>query len=191
MSPLRSEVRTGWLAFNAPLEGRVRTMYRDTAVGGYVTTGVGFLIDPYQLAQAMPWLHEDGTEASDEDVLAEFRRVRELPPAQEWHHYLATDGTGLHISDDTIDNECMRRLGANVALIVGTFPEFVTWPAEAQQAVCSIAWACGAGCWLHWPHLTAAALRWDWQACADACTIVRNPKRSAATRALFLAAAAL
>lgn len=183
-------VRAGWLAFNAPFEGRIDTLYQDTK--GLVTTSVGILCDSVQACQAMTWTRRDGSTASPVEVAAEFHRVKALPPALVWTRYQSP--VGLHLGPDELERVVLERLDADAVELARTFPAFASYPPPAQQALLSMAWAMGAGFPRTWPHLAASVRAEDWAACAANCEInaVGNPgviPRSRAQQQLFLAAA--
>lgn len=55
-----------WIPFNKPLEGYLDFMYLDTR--NLVTTGMGNLIDPRGVAEALPWYDKNTSEYSSIDV---------------------------------------------------------------------------------------------------------------------------
>ena len=79
-----------------------------------------------------------------------------------------------------------------VVALARRFPDLPTWPASAQLAVLSLAWACGPG--FRFPKTEAAIRTQDWATAAEEGVInsVGNPgviPRNKANRQLFLAAA--
>lgn len=194
-SPLRPEARAGFPAFTQRFEGRVPTMYRD--VKGYVTTGVGNLIDPVTLALSLPWLHADGSAATPDEVRAEWQRVKSMPAGMVASHYASSDG--LHLSDDAIDALVLRHIDADAKYLQSHyFPDLVLYPASVETAIMSNAWAMGAG----WPGFSryadcvAAIKSGDWNRVADTCAIPSAGNkgvepRNAANAALFREAASV
>lgn len=162
-------VRAQWLAFNAPLEGRVTWMYLD--IEGLVTTGEGQLIDPPSVAQDMNWNKPDGTLASRAEVLYEWLTVKN-------NHALAHDGaaaaehvTALRLPESVLDADALDR-AERFATILAAYPQFAAfdmWPADAQLGVLSMAWAMGPGFPRTWPKFSAACLAQDWLAAAANC----------------------
>ena len=59
---MQAVVRNAWRRFNEPLEGLTSWMYLD--IKGFVTTGMGNLIDPVPAALALTWHDADGMRAS-------------------------------------------------------------------------------------------------------------------------------
>lgn len=188
MSPLHPEVIAGFRAFSVRFEGCVAWMYLD--VRGLVTTGIGCLVDPLELALELPWYRPDWRWSTRDEIEAEWRRVKAMPPGLRATRYAGP----LRLSDEAIDQLVARRLEGNAARLLGYFPELADWPAPAQTALCSMAWAMGANFVASWPRFAAAARAQDWRACADECAIRAdgNPgvvPRNEANRDLFLAAA--
>ena len=68
------QVRAGWVAFNAPLEGVVPWMYLD--VKGLVTCAIGVLIDPIEMALHLPWRRQDGAPATRAEIEADWCRIK-------------------------------------------------------------------------------------------------------------------
>jgi hypothetical protein len=191
VSALRPEVRAGWCAFNAGPEGREAHMYRDTV--GLVTTGIGCLIDPVELAVPLPWQHGGGTPAGEAAIRAEWLIVKAMPAGRLARSYLAPGS--LLLPDDAIDALALQRLEGIGATLAAFWPDFASFPWQAQQALCSLAYGVGASSEGHgltgpeWPHLQAAVGRQDWAACALEGVLKGNERRNAANAALFREAA--
>lgn len=195
---IHPDVVAGWRAFSEPLEGRYSYLYRD--VRGLVTTGVGNLCDPVGLAISLPWQHPDGTPATADEIAADWHRVKALPAGMVAWRYAGS--RPLVLSDEAIDSLVTSTLNANARILAAFFPDFATFPPPAQQALLSLAWACGAGSERpgvtspEWPRLQAAVRRRAWLEAADQCAIrsTRNAgvvPRNKANRALLLQAAVL
>jgi len=191
VSLIAPEVIAGWSAFSEPLEGRFSHAYRD--VRGLVTVGVRNLIDPFRLASGLPWKHLDGTPATPDEVAADWHRVKALPAAMLAGRYAGSHP--LVLSDDVIDELVLRQLLANAGTLVVFFPDFASYPAPAQQALLSLAWALGAGFPPSWPRLSAAVRQRVWKEAAEECAISTEGNagvepRNRATKRLFIRAAA-
>lgn len=181
-------VRASWAAAMTPLEGCVPWLYCD--VRGLVTTGIGNLIDPIGAALPLPWLDASGSPASLAAVRDEWTRVKSLGGGLEFHHYRGE----LHLDDAAIAELVGSRLDADVTILLHAFPAFASFPAPAQAAICSMAWAMGAGFPASWPRLSGFVSNRDWTGAAGDCAInaVGNPgvvPRNLVQRALFLSAA--
>lgn len=157
-------------AFSVNLEGRVATMYCDCL--GLITTGVGNLINTITQAKALPWLLADGTKADMADVAADWNKLHDgaqYYAKRAWHVYAKT--MRCHLSEEAIDDLCKRQLAANEAIIRKRFPAYDSFPADAQLAIMSMAWAVGAGFASKFPHLAACIDRQDWEGCVASCKI--------------------
>lgn len=157
-------------AFSAPLEGRVATMYCDCL--GLITTGVGNLINTLPQALALPWLLADGSKADQADVANDWHKLHDNAryyAKYAWRVYAKL--MLCHLSDAAIDDLCERQLASNEAIIKKRFPDFDTYPADAQLAMHSMAWAVGAGFTVKFPNLARCIDRQDWEAAVGACKI--------------------
>jgi hypothetical protein len=178
-----TSVRSAWLAFNKPFEGRLHFMYLDMHkdirgnLDPLVTTGVGNLIDPVSAALPLPWFHRGNpaARATPDEIRAEWEMIKS-------HTEMAPRGGGafdavatLELSDDAVDDLCMQKLSDNEAFLTAHVAEFAaldTWPADAQMALLSMAWAMGAGFAVgHWPNFRAACAALDFDKAADECRI--------------------
>jgi hypothetical protein len=75
----------------------------------------------------------------------------------------------LRLGELDISTLVRQRLAANEVGIEKTFREWDTWPADAQLAVLSMAWAMGSGFTAKWPRFTTACRARDWLAAAADC----------------------
>lgn len=190
MSIILPEVFAGFRNFTAQFEGVVPYLYQD--VKGLVTTGIGNLVDPVSLSTALPWQRPDGSPASHEEIVADWQRVKAMPPALVFTHYRSPGA--LTLTDAAIDDLVASRLDGDAAVLVSFYTAFASFPAPAQTAILSMAWALGAGFPRSWPHFSASVRAQDWKACADNCAINATGNagiipRNKANAALFLAAA--
>jgi len=188
MWPAVAEVFYPW---NARYEGVLFSMYAD--ILGLVTTGVGNLIDPVSLALPLPWQHPDGSAASEGEIREAWQTVKNDPDAARLGAGYAAKLTDLRLTEQAVADLVAHRLEQNAAVLTQRFPDFGIWPADAQLAVLSMAWAMGPG--FSFPKFEAAVKEMDFAAAADQATIREegNPgvvPRNKADRALLLAAAA-
>lgn len=208
---MRQAVRDAFIDFTIPLEGArpghvgIPWMYQD--VLGLVSTGLGNLIDPIGLALPIPWKRSDGTRATRGEVIAEWQRIKTQPPnekgqtAADLGHLYAKRIATLHITNEDILDLIRQKLELHESMIAADFPEWESWPADAQLATHSMAWACGAGIFRkssgkkHWPKLTAALHGLDFRTAATECfmpqeaTIGGLRPRNKANRILYTNAA--
>jgi len=194
---MRESVRRSFIAFNAPLEGRLHYMYLD--IKGLVTTGVGNLIDSVAAAQALPWqVGDGGPQATADQVRAEWELVKSRQdlrntPAERAFRPI----TQLRLSDASVDALIMSKLTSEEASLRRTaeFATFDDWPADAQLGLLSMAWAMGSGFATggRWPNFRASVAAGDWAGAAANCGIdaTGNPgvvPRNTANRQLFTTA---
>lgn len=177
-------VAAAFVAFSTPLEGVEHAMYAD--IRGLVTTAIGCLADPIELALAMPWVRADGSPATRDEVAADWHAVKGRPELARLGARAAEPCTTVRLTDEGVARVVGQRLDATVAALARRFPELPEWPADAQLAVLSLAWACGAG--FAYPKLEACLRRRDFAGAALECDIRGNPRRSAAQRQLLLEA---
>ena len=170
----------------ARFEGSVPTLYQDTK--GLVTVGVGNLVDPVLRAVPLPFQRPDGTLAGEEEIAAEWARVKALPPGLVARRYATPDA--LRLSPEAIDALVRSQLEANVERLKRSFPDLDSYPDPAVLAIFGMAWAMGAGFAAAWPKFSAAVRARRWRDAADQCRIRdANVDRNEAHRALFLEAA--
>lgn len=148
--------------FSEPLEGRVRHFYAD--IKGLITIGVGQLVDPVSAALALPMRRPDGTPAGRDEIAAEWARVKQHTcgacpkcPRPECISRLgwraATGLTLLRLPDEDIDRLVERKLLDNERELRRFLPGWDSWPADAQLALMSWAWAVGPHA--HFPRMMA------------------------------------
>lgn len=154
-------------ALNERCEGVVSHMYLD--VRGLVTTGIGNLIDPMPLALALPWQQPDGTPAGHDEIVADWLRVKAMPPALVAHRYASPDS--LRLDAEAIDALVSRQVAADARELARHFADLYDYPWQAQAAILSMAWALGAGFASGWPRFSAAVRRRDWAEAASECAI--------------------
>lgn len=187
---MKKAVEQGFAAFTSPLEGLVPFMYCD--VRGLVTCAIGNLIDPVGYALHLPWVHEDGTDATATEIEAEWRNIKARQDLRT-HGGMAYKAIAtLHLTDEGVQDLVKRKLVQNDTHIAARFVYYEAWPADAQLAVHSIAWAVGPG--FRFPMLEAALRSQNFTMAAIECTIneTGNPglkPRNEANRILFRNAA--
>lgn len=202
---MRESVRAAFFGFTVPMEGVVPWLYVD--VKGLVSVGIGNLIDPMPLALGLPFVHPDGRPASRDEIAAEWTRIKNQPPdahgrtAAELGHLYAKQIATLHLTDEGVERLVSGKLAENEHAIARTFADWEDWPADAQLATHSMAWACGAGIFdphaghAHWPKLTAALHARDFRTAAVECFMPEEAKigglrpRNRANRILYTNAA--
>lgn len=202
---MRPSVHAAWRAFNVPLESLVHHMYLD--ILGLVTTGMGNMVDPVQTCIPLPWRRPDGSLAPKDEVVRQWTTLKENPDLAKRHYRFAQEllalryGHALTLHDDDIDTLVAHKLEANEVELRKHFPAYDEWPADAQLAVHSMAWAMGPAFSSKFPTFTGIINRGHFAACGEqnqpggraACDIneVGNPgvvPRNALNREHFIAA---
>lgn len=178
--------------FTSRFEGRIPYMYLD--VKGLVTIGLGCLIDPESLARSLPFVGKNTNKRVPVEVIScEWHNVKSDVSLARRGHTAAARVTTLKLDEDAIDDLARTRLRGAEDYLKKTFHDFEDWPAPAQLATLSMAWAMGAGFTRVFTSWTKAALLHNWELCAKQCLMrtTGNPglvPRNKANVALFLAA---
>ena len=187
------EVRRRWVAFNAPLEGRVSWMYLD--IKGLVTTAIGILIDPMEAALHLPWVTPAGVPATRAEIEADWRAVKRQTSLARKGAGAAASVARLRLTPEGVEQVTLAKLDVMARALCDDFPALPSWPWEAQMATLSLCWAVGTALPRGWPRLTAALRAQDWTTAAQECEIRSegNPgvvPRNERNRQLYLDAAA-
>ncbi len=192
---MKRSVREAFIPWTTQYEGRVPWMYCD--VKGLVSTGIGNLIDTIAEAARLPWLKPDGTRASYQEIADEWSLIKNFPNAARLGHKAVEHVAKLRMTNEQIDKLVMSKVLEMEDYLIherhdGGFPAFDQWPADAQLATLSMAWACGPA--FRFPKLAAALRDWDFETAALECKMVEkdNPgvaPRHKADKELYLNAA--
>jgi GH24 family phage-related lysozyme (muramidase) len=191
---IHPSVREAFLPLSVRFEGSVSWLYQD--IKGLVTVAVGVLVDPLELALDTLDGHMvrklDGDPATRHEIAADWQAIKRAPDLARRGHRAAESVAWLRLTPEGLEAVALRKLDAMAAQLARRFPQLPAWPASAQLAVLSLAWACGAG--FHFPKTERALLARDWATAAEEGVIdaTGNPgvvPRNAANRALWLAAA--
>lgn len=135
-------VKDKWQEFSKKFEGYLPYMYLD--VKGLVSTGMGNLIDPISLAEPLPWKKPDGSNASKDEIDAAWNIVKGRQDLKMKGGGAQAGLTDLHLDDDGIQQLINQKLDLNDKILSSRFPGYPSWPAYAQMALNSMAWAMGA-----------------------------------------------
>jgi hypothetical protein len=191
-------VRADWIEWSAQFESEPNAplldyFYRDAL--GFVSIGLGNLVDPYALLTAanLVFVRPDGEVASPSEVSLAWLVVRQdktLDPRDGGASYRHL--TTIRATQDSLRDLVLAKLDAFDEVMSHTFPtRWSTFPPAAQRACLSMCWAVGPG----WPHifpLMGAALACEaWDVAARESRIARPvtdslTRRNAAVRALLL-----
>jgi GH24 family phage-related lysozyme (muramidase) len=164
---MRTAVADRFVDFTGDLEGVVPWMYQD--IKGLVTVAIGNLIDPIQYALPLPFKKHDGSYATRDEIAADWLRVKRHPDLAKWGHRPAEQIAQLRLDDDGIELVVSRKLAQNVDHLRRRFREWDEWPACAQLATLSMAWACGPA--FQFPMLAAVLNAQDFAEAAKHCHI--------------------
>lgn len=174
---LHQSVLEHWHEFSEPLEGRVHSMYLD--ILGLVTTGVGNLIDRSYIAAQLPWYHEKtGQPATKVEIAAAWQELKSRKDLAKLHWKYAAKLNDLRLTDAAIDALVLSKLHSNAEYVERKyFPDFSRWPADAQLAAMSMAWAVGPGFPEKFKYWTKFAAKQDWVSAKGCCKIreINNP----------------
>lgn len=190
---MQHTVWNAWVGWNTPLEGNVNWMYLDTHKPPLVTTAMGNLIDPIDLALALPWrLVGHGRLATKDEIRAEWSKVKADTKLSAQGAKAASYVTMLRLSPSAVDGLISRRLSETADALKKTFVEFEMWPADAQLGLLSMGWAMGPAFTAKFPKLTAACQSMNFETAALECWMNGSPapvRRNTATALAFSLAA--
>jgi len=145
---MKDSVRDCFVEFSSALEGVVPWMYLD--VKGLVTVAIGNLIDTPDSAMILPFVFKGTNEPASRDaILREWSAVKAHQTAAKDGHRVLAMHTSLRLTPEGIHQLVTRKLSLNHEILESRFPDINAWPADAQLATHSMAWACG-------PHFDGA-----------------------------------
>lgn len=159
---MRDVVRRNWLAFTEPIEGGLACFYND--VRNKTTIAFGNLCDTPSEAAALDMVNRDGTPATAAEKIAAWHAVHDDPHAAAAGWTYAQNLTPLRLTRDGMVALAMQRLDVNDRILLARLPDWESYPACAQMAMHSLAWACGANA--HFPRLFADVTIRDFDAAA-------------------------
>jgi peptidoglycan hydrolase-like protein with peptidoglycan-binding domain len=171
----RASVVKSFVDWTTPLEGFLPFMYIDAL--GYVTTGMGNLIDPISTAMNLPWKNADGSRSSPAEIQTAWNAVDALrsdTKGQKQTSGPATQGggsqggyTSIRISKADVQNLVAQKLKENEGYILAHMPGYANAPADAQLAAHSMSWAMGPGFTGSWTQFHDAFNSGDYATAAD------------------------
>ncbi len=155
---MHPSVIAGWRQFNEPNEGWLNFMYTDDEApsdafpSGIVTVGMGNALESVEAAQALPFVNPDGSPADGATIAAQYEAVRTGPRDSSVN---AGPLTTIRLPDAAVQALVEKALAADEAELRRYFPGWDEFPADAQMAVLSKAWAMGPGFAAGFPQFTA------------------------------------
>lgn len=172
------------------LEGHLPYMYLDTE--GLVTIGRGNLIDPVASAVCLGFVNNaDGTAATVKTIKAQWALVKSRKDLCARGGQAFRLITTITLPEKAIDELCTVRLAANESLVKAQFPDWPSYPADAQWGLMSMAWARGPNNFHGgYPHFSAAVEAKDWLEAGKQCRMngCSNERNVTTAKAFFLAA---
>jgi GH24 family phage-related lysozyme (muramidase) len=160
-------------------EGVVLWMYRDNV--GRVTTGIGFLLESASAASWYRWVHKQspgGGVVGAEAAAAEWRAVQS-------HNATGADPferiTQLRLAEGEVDRGFERKTAHFEQRLRVQFPEWDTYPGDAQLGMLVHAYGVGPNVASGWPRYTAACRRHDWETASVQC-LTEDLRRASAAR---------
>ncbi len=190
---MKPSVEAGFVGFSAPLEGVIRWMYLD--VKGLVTVGIGNLIDPVSLAFDVPFVWSDGRVATRSEIQGEWLKIKSTKSLAKAGYRAAENVSKLRLTDEGVEALVSRVLHQFDGELVRRYPEFDSWPADAQMATIAMAWACGTAFGRTFKGLDASLKKGDFASASQQCKINETgnagviPRNKAMRQLYFLAAA--
>jgi hypothetical protein len=173
---MHKSVETIWIQFSTRFEGIVSWMYLD--VKGLVTIGIGNLIDPIGSCLTLPFRRfSDGQLATATEIRNEWNTIKSLKRLAVQGHRAARQHCKLYLGDSDIRTLVMSKLVEFELVLKGTFPRWKSYPADAQLAILSMAWAMGPYFTAKFPGFSKAVRGEDWVTAAKQCLMrtIGNP----------------
>jgi hypothetical protein len=175
---VKDSAREAFVPLTVAFEGGyIDWMFPD--VKKLISTGFGLLLDPVALAIGLPWRHPDGRLASREEIVGEWSALKNYVnanPGSEFRSYKTfASRTTLRLGREGLYQAFQGKMNQMLGVLRKGFPEWDTWPADAQLATMSMSWACGPAFWMpsagrnYWPKLTAALRALDFRTAAVEC----------------------
>jgi hypothetical protein len=161
-------VKSIWMPFNNPLEGRLPFMYLDK--NNLVTTGMGNKIDPRSIAEALPWYDENsGSTASIDEIDAAWDAVKARTDLSPLGGSAFRDVTSLRLTPESIDDLIFSKLFEMERYLERRppFTDFQIWPADAQLGLLSMSWGMGPA--FNFPRFQEFASQRRWTETAAEC----------------------
>lgn len=162
---MRLVVRENWLAFTEPLEGgpSAPVIYQD--IRGKVTGPYGILCDTPSEVAALPMDHPDGRPATPAEKVAAYHAVKNSPDAARLGWRFAAKLSPLRFSLASMHAMALAKFDVNDRILSARLRgHWEDLPANAQMALHSLAWACGANA--HFPRLFDAVRAGDYELAA-------------------------
>ena len=176
-------VRSRLLPWLARWEGSVSWMYLD--VLGRVATGIGTDLNSPQAANALIWRHPGGQQASPDEVVHEWLRVKAMTSSAKLGGGNAVwrDSAHLTVDPDSLAEYPDALLEGYESVLRTRIQGYDALPGPAQLARLRTAYAEGPGA--RWPKLDAALSAQDWATAVEECSPGDYARQNASYRASY------
>lgn len=139
---MHTSVKEAFYGFTEKFEGAIPWMYLD--IKGLVTVAVGNLVDPISLVVNLPFIKMNTLlPATKDEIIAEWHLIKSNTQLAKKGHKAAEKLAKLRMTTEGMSNLVNFRLSQNEAYLRKRFPKLDEWPADAQLALFSMAWAMG------------------------------------------------
>ena len=144
-------------------EGKVNHMYLDSK--GYVTVGVGHLLESVAAAQALKFVQQEGSAASAAQIATDFESVKAQAPNRVASYYKKY--TQLTLAQADIESLTDEHIESFYTELKQLYPEFDSYPVVAQLALFDMIFNLGMTTLKRgFPSFNRAVLARDWQKAA-------------------------
>ncbi len=127
--------------FTEGFEGGIPYLYND--IEGKTTVAFGDLVDSVGAVLGLSWLRPDGGRASAAEIATAWQACHNDPAAARAGAGYAERLTTIRLTREAMTSLAMARFRSNAAELSRFFPDLEDWPACAQLAIASWAWAVG------------------------------------------------
>lgn len=168
---MKASVAATFPEWSGKFEGVMPFFYCD--IIGKVTIAIGVLVDPKSTIPAnVAFYKKDNTRATPAEVQADWDRVkaRQDLNMKGWRAFQQV--AQLRLDNAGVQQVTLDKLRVMEKELLRRFPEMESWPADAQLATFSMAWACGP--WFKFPALEAALKARDFYRAMQTCHINTN-----------------
>lgn len=139
---MHTSVKEAFYGFTEKFEGAIPWMYLD--IKGLVTVAVGNLIDPISLVNGLPFINMKTLQpATKEEIVSEWHVIKSNVQLAKKGHKAAEKFAKLRMTIAGMSDLVNYRLSQNESYLRKRFPKLDEWPADAQLALFSMAWAMG------------------------------------------------
>jgi GH24 family phage-related lysozyme (muramidase) len=147
-------------------EGKVPHMYLDSR--GFVTVGVGHLLNQCEDAQKLPFQKADGSLASQENIAEDFKGLCEQEGNRVASYY--KEFTSIVLDDAAIDALTEKHIDSFHQELKIVYDGFDMFPSDVRLALFDLIFNLGmTGLRKKWPKLNACIAAKDWLGAAENC----------------------